>query len=60
MIYEWTNGHRLMVANFSDIKRHPWTVEECRHNGKTWIRTGRYKRFDTLDEVRTYVTSQLF
>lgn len=59
-MYEWHNGNRAFEAVYSEVCKHKWTVQEWKHNGSEWKKTGFYIRFDTLEEARDFVNAELF
>lgn len=61
-MYEWLNKEKTILwkAVFSECCKHKWTIIKYvkKENGR-WKETEAYKRFDTLEDARSYALKDL-
>ena len=56
---EFHNENTLYELIYCGSCKYKWTVEESKKINGKWTKTGKYKRFYTLDDAKKYALDKL-
>ena len=58
-MYEYHNDNTSYNIIYSECCKHKWTAEEWKKVNNKWTKTGKYERFDTLEDAKKYALDKL-